>query len=91
MVKYEELVTKKEEKLKEIMEFLNLDWQERLLNHQDFIDDKVVLSKMEWSNDQINRSIYTDSLDNWVGKVPGYDEKVIRQKIKMLDEFGYNN
>ncbi|CAF1004315.1 unnamed protein product, partial [Brachionus calyciflorus] len=89
LVKYEELVQNKERVLREIVDFLGLNWLDKLLNHEKFIGDKIVLSDKEWSNDQINKAIYKDSLNNWEGKIPGYNEDVIKQNIKLLEFFGY--
>lgn len=73
-IKYEDLVLRPEHTLKAVVNFLNETWNDKLLKHQDFIDN-ITISKSEWSSHQIVKPINTKSLTQWVGKIPINEEK----------------
>ena len=52
-IKYEDLVKKTEKILRIILEFLGEKWYSDMLQHQKHIGDSVILSKVEWSSDQV--------------------------------------
>jgi len=60
IVKYEDLVLHPEKTLKNVMKFLNEEWNNELLRHHDHIDN-ITLSKFEWSTDQVIKPINTES------------------------------
>ncbi len=53
LIRYEDFVLHSESTLRHIMEFLDEEWSEKLLRHQDFIGTDVTISKSEWSSQQI--------------------------------------
>ncbi|CAF0964638.1 unnamed protein product [Brachionus calyciflorus] len=90
MVKYENLVLNKESVLRDLMQFLELKWNDRMLNHEIFMNSDVELGRTEWSNSQVVKPIYyKDSRKDWTKEIEDYDEKTIRKEIPMLKFFGY--
>tara|TARA_B100001996_G_C18576473_1_gene560525 strand:+ start:22 stop:927 length:906 start_codon:yes stop_codon:yes gene_type:complete len=59
-VRYEDIVTKPEETLKDLCKFLKIRWSKRLLNHEkqkhDFYDTKIAHPSREASKKEINSS-----------------------------------
>jgi protein-tyrosine sulfotransferase len=88
IVKYEDLVKKTEQTMKSVSDFLNIEFTSEFLNHEKYIGSRIILEKNGWSSDQVNRSIYMEALESWVGKVAYSKYKVFR-KIDMLRKFGY--
>jgi hypothetical protein len=89
-VRYEDLILNTKEVVKNITEFLGLSWTDEFLHHEKYVGNKIAISKIEWSTDQIKHKIYNDSLRSWEGNVD-YDQKAFEKKFKMLRELGYNN
>ena len=89
MVKYEELVGKSKETMEGIVDFLGLTWTDDFLKYNEFVGEKVAVSKVEWSSDQIKKPIHTDSVNNWVGNVGDYNENTVRKEVFYLKVFGY--
>jgi protein-tyrosine sulfotransferase len=88
MVRYEELVSKPKETMQGIVEFLGISWTNDFLKYNEFVGDKVAISKVEWASDQIKKPIHTDSVKNWIGNIPDYNENMVRS-ISYLKTFGY--
>ncbi|CAF0704732.1 unnamed protein product [Brachionus calyciflorus] len=89
IVRYENLVRNPRETIKEIAHFLDLEWTDKFLKHYEFLDKDIKVSKNEPSLYGLKNEINTKSLGNWIGNIKNYDEKKIREKIKMLEFFGY--
>ena len=89
-VRYEELIVNTKEVVKNVTEFLGLSWTDEFLHHEKYVGNKIVISNIEWSTDQIKHKIYNDSLRSWEGNV-NYDQKAFVKKFKMLKELGYDN
>ena len=89
VIKYEDLVLNTRDTVKSVAKFLNLTWTDKFLNHDKYVGNKIVLSKTEWSNDQIKLPIYKDSLSKWEGKIQDYDHKYVKSIGTMLNKFGY--
>lgn len=53
IVKYEDLVLHPEKVLRKVMLFLDEEWTDELLRHQDHIGKEIKISKTEWSTHQI--------------------------------------
>ena len=70
-VYYEQLVLHPEKSMREILNFLNISWNDDVLQHEKFIGDKISLSKTERSSDQVIKPVNLEALDSWVGKIPG--------------------
>lgn len=91
IVRYENLVTKPRETIEEIANFLDLEWTEKFLKHQDYLRKDIKLSKIEHSLYGIKNEINNKSIGNWIGKFEDYDEKLIEKNIDMLKVFAYLN
>ena len=87
MVRYEDLVIDSVKTIKNVAEFLNLSFTDEFLHHEKYVGNKIVVSDTEWSTDQIRKKIYTESLDNWKGKLK-FDAKFF-SSIPMLKELKY--
>ncbi len=70
-VYYEQLVLHPEKMMKEILEFLDIPWNDAVINHEKFIGDEISLSKVEFSSDQVVKPVNLEALTSWVGKIPG--------------------
>jgi len=53
IVKYEDLCLHPKSTLERVIQFLNENWSDKLLNHQNFIGSDIIVSKTEWSSHQI--------------------------------------
>lgn len=89
IVRYENLVEKPKETMLQVASFLNVEWTDKFLNHEEFIGNEIRVGKNEWSLDKIKNKINNNSLANWKGKIENYDENLIKNKILMLKVFGY--
>jgi hypothetical protein len=87
-VRYEDLILNTKEVVKNVTEFVGLSWTDEFLHHEKYVGNKIAISDIEWSTDQIKHKIYNDSLRSWEGKV-NYDQKAFDLKFRMLREFGY--
>ena len=87
-VRYEDLIINTKQVVKDITQFLDLSWTDEFLHHEKYVGNKIAISKIEWSTNQIKQKIYNDSLRVWEGKVD-YDQKLSDNKFKMLKVFGY--
>ena len=84
IVKYEDLVTNPEQKIKEILSYLSIPFSTDFLRHNELA--KYVRRNETFS--QVRKKINTDRLNSWVGKV-NYDKVYVNSNIKMLKTFGY--
>lgn len=87
IVKYEDLVNKTENVLRDVVKFLDISWSDELLNHEKYVGNKVVISDSEWSSNQIKQPINSNSVNKWVGKLR-YDTR-FTTFIKILSRFNY--
>ena len=98
MVRYEDFVEQPEDKLKEICEFLGIDYQESMLDAQNNIDygafDKSSLSHIsssalsQWQSKK-SSSVFKDSVQAWK-KFQDYDFSSTPEHVKQcLDRLGY--
>ncbi|VDO93314.1 unnamed protein product [Soboliphyme baturini] len=87
---YEQLVLHPEKNMRELLKFLNIPWNNSVLNHEVFIGNKISLSKAEKSTDQVVKPINTDALSTWVGKIPEDVVRDMRQIAPMLEFLGYD-
>jgi len=67
---YEQLILHPEKSMRNILNFLNITWNDAVLHHEKFIGNKIHLSKLEYSTDQIVKPVNTDALYSWVGNIP---------------------
>jgi protein-tyrosine sulfotransferase len=88
IVKYENLIQKPEATMKLVSKFLNVKYTKDFLNHASYINDKIIVEKFGWSTNQVNRSIYNNSLTPWIGHV-AYNKVLVNKTVDMLHTFGY--
>ena len=68
---------------------MNLEWTDKFLKHQEYLNKDIKLSKNEPSLYGIKHEINIKSLNNWVGKIKGYNSSKVAQDFEMLKVFGY--
>lgn len=89
MVKYEDLVLHPRSMLKHILNFVGLEWDEVVMEHEKHMDH-VGLSGVERSTDQVVKPLYIDSLNAWVGHLPADVETDIEEIAPMIKILGYS-
>ena len=89
VVRYEDLILKTNETLRNVTEFLGVSWTDDFMRHNEFVGNKIAVSESEWSTDQIKNPIYKSSIDEWKRKVNDYDARRIKMISRMLQAFGY--
>ncbi|CAD5214482.1 unnamed protein product [Bursaphelenchus okinawaensis] len=90
MVHYEELVLHPEREMRQILEFLDLPWDDRVLHHEMLVGKKIALSKTERSTDQIVKPVNLDALTKWVGAIPDDVVQDMASIAPMLSTLGYD-
>lgn len=89
-VYYEQLVLHPEKTMRSILGFLNISWNEAVLQHEKYIGNEISLSKVERSSDQVIKPVNLEALTSWVGKIP---DDVLNQMdafAPMLRRLGYD-
>jgi protein-tyrosine sulfotransferase len=89
-VYYEQLVLHPEATTKNILNFLNITWNDAVLHHEKFIGDEVSLSKVERSSDQVIKPVNLEALSSWVGKIPADVVAQMDTIAPMLRRLGYD-
>ena len=89
-VYYEQLVLHPERELRNILSFLNLSWNDNVLNHEKYIGAKISLSKTEKSSDQVVKPVNLEGLDLWFDKIPDRILDDIDNLAPMLKKLGYD-
>lgn len=88
-VKYENLVEKPELEIRKVIGFLNESWTNELLRHEKHVGKNVILSKYEWSSDQVKKPINKEALKPiWIDKYPNLNISLF-SKYEMLKKFAY--
>lgn len=92
IVHYEKLVLRPQEQMKEILEFLNVTWDDAVLHHEEMIGKEggVALSKVERSSDQVIKPINLEALTKWEGHIPDDVVQDMADIAPMLRVLGYN-
>ncbi|BES95674.1 Sulfotransferase domain [Nesidiocoris tenuis] len=92
IVYYEQLVLHPGQWLKKILEFLDIEWNEAVLHHEDHINEPggVLLSKVERSSDQVIKPVNVEALTKWVGQFPKDVVKNMATIAPMLSKLGYD-
>ena len=90
IVFYEKLVLQPKIEIVKILKFLNVPWNEAVLNHEKYIGDEISLSKSEKSSDQVIKPVYLDGLNSWVGKIPKGILDELDQLVPMMKKLGYD-
>lgn len=89
ILRYESLVKNPEIQIRKMINFLGVEWNNRVLNHEKYVQSEVKMSKSEWSKKGMQKKIYSESLKNWVGNVPNYDEELVEKNITLLKFLKY--
>ncbi|KAI3389630.1 hypothetical protein SNEBB_001344 [Seison nebaliae] len=87
---YEELVLQPTRTMKKVLRFLNIDWSENVLKHEQLIGTKISLSKVERSSDQVVKPINLDGLTHWVDDFPKNVLAEIDTIAPMMKRLGYD-
>ncbi|RNA23281.1 hypothetical protein BpHYR1_033080 [Brachionus plicatilis] len=74
-IRYKDLISSTKQTLEKICNFLEIEWTEKFLNHQNYIGSEVFAVNDEWSYRQIKKPINNGSFNSWMGKIEGYDQK----------------
>ena len=90
MIHYEHLILNKTFVLKKLMSYLDLRWSDNMLNHEKYIGDRVKISDSEWSASQIQKGMYTDAVNAWVGKIPDDVLSNLVETAPLLEKLGYD-
>ena len=89
-VYYERLILNPEPEMRKILQFLNIPWDDAVLNHEKYIGKEISLSKVEKSTDQVIKPINLDALYSWVGKIPQDVVQDMNNIAPMLRKLGYD-
>jgi len=88
-VHYEHLVLEKETVLRAIAQFLNLEWTDALVHHEEHIGSDISLSSLERSTDQVVKALYKSALSSWEGKISDEDLDKVAEVAPLMKVFGY--
>jgi protein-tyrosine sulfotransferase len=83
-VYYEKLVTNPEYNLKRIFKFLQIKWNDVVLNHQKYIQNSIIVS------DNIKKPLNSDSLYKWVNNIPQSVLVQLQKLAPMMKKLGYD-
>ncbi len=89
LIRYEDFVTNKKNKIKEIVHFLGIRYVKDLLNHEKYVGSMVLLERKGWSNDDVSKKVNQDALKSWVSNIE-YDKYHVNKTIYMLEKLGYS-
>ncbi|CAH1133404.1 unnamed protein product [Ceutorhynchus assimilis] len=89
-VQYEQLVLHPRKVMSNILQFLDVPWDESGLHHEDFINKGVKVSKLEPSSDQIIKPINMEALSKWTSYFPENVLKEMANIAPMLSVLGYD-
>ena len=90
MVYYEQLILHPESQMKQIFKFLNVTWDQAVLNHEKYIGNQISISEYSKSADQVIKPINLDGLYSWVGQIPQDVLDEIDVLAPMLKKLGYD-
>ncbi len=91
-VPYEQLVLHPREWMTKILSFLELEWTEDVLHHEQKVGKEhgISLSKVERSSDQVVKPVNLEALSKWVGHIPDDVVDEMAEVAPMLKHFGYD-
>lgn len=91
LVFYENLVMNTEPYLREIVEFLGVEWSDNLMKHEEAIkSNKTVVSESEWSTSQIKEPINKEMMNAWSKSIPPQVRSLVRDYAPMFKILGYH-
>ncbi|CAH8517100.1 unnamed protein product [Schistosoma guineensis] len=79
-IRYECLILNPREEIKKVLDFLELPWDDKLLEHEKFVYNTSKLNKYEASSIQIVKSIHNNSLDAWSNN----DSPILTEFFKLM-------
>ena len=91
MVKYESLVNDPEPTIREMCRFLNIEFVEDMLHHDEMIaSDKLSLTNVGFIKNGVQKKqINNGSVGRWRNKIEGYDDARIAKDITLLTQLSY--
>ncbi|KAM4726294.1 tyrosylprotein sulfotransferase 1, like [Anableps anableps] len=91
-VRYEHLVLHPEQEMRNLLHFLELQWDPSVLHHEELIGKAggVSLSRVERSTDQVMKPVNTEALSKWVGNIPPDVINDMAEIAPMLARLGYD-
>ena len=87
---YEHLNQNRTYVIKKVAKFLNLEWNENMLNHEKFVGERIKLSPTEWSTSQVKKPIYDDAIHAWVDRLPKEVLDEVPKLVPMMAKLGYD-
>lgn len=91
IVFYEQLVLNRTQVLRSVLKFLNIEWNDSILNHQKYYGTRIRIDEGGWSNDQIAKPVYTDSLSVWSKNLTQDQITILnRHLLTSMRELGYD-
>jgi protein-tyrosine sulfotransferase len=90
IVFYEKLVLQPKVVIEKILKFLQVPWNEAVMNHEKFIGNQISLSKSEKSSDQVIKPVNLEGLNAWVGNIPMEILEELDQLVPMMKKLGYD-
>ena len=83
-VKYEDLVTKPEKTIRKVLQFVNIEFEDKFLHHEQ--QTEAILAYGH--NNNTAKKIYQEKLKTWEGFIQ-YDKSELK-KFEMFSKLGYN-
>ena len=90
LVHYEKLVLKPVKEMRNILNFLKIEWNDAVLNHEKYIGSKIRLSKTEKATDQVIKPVNLIGLTQWFGRLPNSLLDKIDKIAPMMGILGYD-
>ncbi|CAH8840295.1 unnamed protein product [Trichobilharzia szidati] len=91
-IRYECLVLNPKEEISKLLKFLDLPWDDRLLQHEKYIHNVSMLNKYEASSVQVVKPIHLESLTAWCRNgsvIPKEYISTMHKESRLLKKLGY--
>ncbi|EDO38909.1 predicted protein, partial [Nematostella vectensis] len=91
-VPYEHVILHSRKAMESVLEFLEIEWDERVLHHEQSVGlpGGPVISRLERSSDQVVKPLNFDALYRWVGAIPQHVAETAGKLAPMLTVLGYD-
>ncbi|CAH8512556.1 unnamed protein product [Schistosoma rodhaini] len=93
-VRYECLVINPKREIRKILNFLDIPWDDKLLNHEQFVNNLSMINKYEASSVQFVKPVHKESLDAWSKNnsiIPRNLIETMHKNNSLLAQLGYNS
>lgn len=70
VVYYERLVQKPESEMRRILSFLEEQWSDNVIRHEELVGGEVKLNPHEFSTSQVAEAVNLKALQSWFGSYP---------------------